>query len=133
MGSCSSRSSKARPTWFLAAASCGEPHRVLYYWHSVANRFLTALSNMFTNLNLTDMEVCYKVFRESVLDRITLGATASGLSRKSPPRSPSSAPRLRIFEVGVAYYGRSYEEGKKITWKDGVKAILAIIRFRFSD
>ena len=111
----------------------GEPHRVLYFWHSVANRFLTGLSNMFTNLNLTDMEVCYKVFRKDVLDRITLRCDRFGFEPEVTAKIARIRPRLRIYEVGVAYYGRSYEEGKKITWKDGVKAILAILRFRFTD
>jgi glycosyltransferase involved in cell wall biosynthesis len=111
----------------------GEPHRVLYFWHSVANKGLTALSNMFTNLNLTDMEVCYKVFRKSVLDRITLRCNRFGFEPEVTAKIAKLRPAIRIYEVGVAYYGRSYEEGKKITWKDGVKAVLAIVRFRFSD
>jgi len=111
----------------------GEPHRVLYFWHSVANKGLTALSNMFTNLNLTDMEVCYKVFRKSVLDRITLRCNRFGFEPEVTAKIAKLRPAIRIYEVGVAYYGRSYEEGKKITWKDGIKAVLAIIRFRFSD
>ena len=111
----------------------GEPHRVLYYWHSVGNRALTTLSNMFTNLNLTDMEVCYKVFRKSVLDRIAIKCDRFGFEPEVTAKVAKLRPRLRIYEVGVAYYGRSYEEGKKITWKDGVKAILAIVRFRFVD
>jgi glycosyltransferase involved in cell wall biosynthesis len=111
----------------------GEPHRVLYFWHSVANKCLTALSNMFTNLNLTDMEVCYKVFRKSVLDRITLRCNRFGFEPEVTAKVARLRPPLRIYEVGVAYHGRSYEEGKKITWKDGIKAVLAIIRFRFFD
>jgi glycosyltransferase involved in cell wall biosynthesis len=111
----------------------GEPHRVHYYWHSVANKILTLLSNMCTNLNLTDMEVCYKVFKRGVLERITLKCNRFGFEPEITAKVAKLRPPLRIFEVGVAYYGRSYEEGKKITWKDGVKAILAIIRFRFSD
>jgi glycosyltransferase involved in cell wall biosynthesis len=111
----------------------GEPHRVLYYWHTLGNKFLTSFSNMFTNLNLTDMEVCYKVFRKSVLDRIQLRCNRFGFEPEITAKIARARPRLRIFEVGVAYYGRSYEEGKKITWKDGIKAILTIIRFRFSD
>lgn len=107
----------------------GEPHRVLYFWHTLGNRFLTALSNMFTNLNLTDMEVCYKVFRKSVLDRIPLVCDRFGFEPEVTAKVARLRPRLRIYEVGVSYYGRSYEEGKKITWKDGVKAILVIIRF----
>ncbi len=111
----------------------GEPHRVLYFWHTLGNKFLTAFSNMFTNLNLTDMEVCYKVFRKSVLDRIQVKCARFGFEPEITAKVAKMRPRLRIYEVGVAYYGRSYEEGKKITWKDGVKAILTIIRFRFTD
>jgi glycosyltransferase involved in cell wall biosynthesis len=111
----------------------GEPHRVLYFWHTLGNRVLTTLSNMFTNLNLTDMEVCYKVFRKSVLDRIQIKCNRFGFEPEITAKIAKLRPRIRIFEVGISYYGRSYEEGKKITWKDGVKAILAIIRFRFSD
>lgn len=111
----------------------GEPHRVLYYYHTLGNKFLTSFSNMFTNLNLTDMEVCYKVFRKSVLDKIDIKCDRFGFEPEITAKIAKARPRLRIFEVGVAYYGRSYEEGKKITWKDGIKAILTIIRFRFSD
>jgi glycosyltransferase involved in cell wall biosynthesis len=111
----------------------GEPHRVLYFWHTLGNKFLTAMSNIFTNLNLTDMEVCYKVFRRDVLDRIELRCNRFGFEPEVTAKIARLRPRLRIYEVGVAYYGRSYEEGKKITWKDGVKAIAAIIRFRFSN
>ncbi len=111
----------------------GEPHRVLYYWHTLGNKFLTAFSNAFTNLNLTDMEVCYKVFRKSVLDQINIKCNRFGFEPEITAKIAKYKPRLRIYEVGVAYYGRSYEEGKKITWKDGIKAILTIIRFRFSD
>jgi glycosyltransferase involved in cell wall biosynthesis len=111
----------------------GEPHRVLYFWHTLGNKFLTSFSNMFTNLNLTDMEVCYKVFRKSVIDRITIRSNRFGFEPEITAKVAKMRPRLRIYEVGVAYYGRSYEEGKKITWRDGVKAILTIIRYRFSD
>jgi glycosyltransferase involved in cell wall biosynthesis len=111
----------------------GEPHRVLYFWHTLGNKFLTHFSNMFTNLNLTDMEVCYKVFRKSVLDQIAIKCDRFGFEPEITAKIAKMRPRLRIYEVGVAYYGRSYEEGKKITWKDGIKAILTIIRFRFSD
>lgn len=111
----------------------GEPHRVLYYYHTLGNKFLTTMSNLFTNLNLTDMEVCYKVFRKDVLDRISIKCNRFGFEPEITAKIAKMRPRLRIYEVGVAYYGRSYEEGKKITWKDGVKAILTIIRFRFSD
>lgn len=111
----------------------GEPHRVLYFWHTVGNRLLTTFSNMFTNLNLTDMEVCYKVFRKWVLDGITLKCNRFGFEPEITAKVARFRPRLRIYEVGVSYHGRSYEEGKKITWKDGIKAMLAIIRFRFVD
>lgn len=109
----------------------GEPHRVLYFWHTLGNRFLTMLSNMCTNLNVTDMEVCYKVFRKEVLDNMTLVCDRFGFEPEVTAKIARMRPRLRIYEVGVAYYGRSYEEGKKITWKDGIKAILTILRFRF--
>jgi glycosyltransferase involved in cell wall biosynthesis len=111
----------------------GEPHRVLYYYHTLGNKFLTSFSNMFTNLNLTDMEVCYKVFRRDVLQRIEVKCNRFGFEPEITAKIAKMRPRLRIYEVGVAYYGRSYEEGKKITWKDGIKAILTIIRFRFTD
>ena len=111
----------------------GEPHRVLYYWHTLGNKFLTWFSNVFTNLNLTDMEVCYKVFRKEVLDRINIKCNRFGFEPEVTAKIAKMRPRLRIYEVGVAYYGRSYEEGKKITWKDGIKAILTILRFRFMD
>src|SRR5436305_6222671 len=111
----------------------GEPHRVLYFWHTLGNKFLTAFSNTFTSLNLTDMEVCYKVFRKPVLDRINIKCNRFGFEPEITAKIAKFKPRLRIYEVGVAYYGRSYEEGKKITWKDGIKAILTIIRFRLSN
>ena len=112
----------------------GEPHRVLYFWHTLGNKVITFLSNMFTNLNLTDVEVCYKLFRKSVLDRIgPLKCDRFGFEVEVTAKVAKLRPAVRVYEVGIAYYGRSYEEGKKITWKDGVKAILAIIRFRFAD
>jgi glycosyltransferase involved in cell wall biosynthesis len=112
----------------------GDPHRVLYFWHTLGNRVITFLSNMFTNLNLTDVEVCYKVFRRDVLKRIApLKCDRFGFEVEVTAKVAKLRPPVRIFEVGIAYYGRSYEEGKKITWRDGIKAILAIIRFRFSD
>lgn len=105
----------------------GEAHRVLYFWHSMMNKFLTTLSNMFTDLNLTDMEVCYKVFRKSVLDQITLEENRFGFE----PEVTAKVARLRcpVYEVGVSYYGRTYEEGKKIGWKDGVRAIYVILKY----
>lgn len=108
-----------------------EPHRVHYFWHSVANRLLTLLSNMMTNLNLTDMEVGYKVFRASVLRRIPpLRCDRFGFEPEVTAKIARLRPRVRVYEVGISYHGRSYEEGKKITWVDGVKAVLTIIRFR---
>ena len=108
-------------------------HRVLYYWHSVGNKILTTLSNMATGLNLTDMEVCYKTFRREIIQQIKIEENRFGFEPEITAKVAKMRPRLRIYEVGVAYYGRSYEEGKKITWKDGIKAILAIIRFRFTN
>ncbi len=109
----------------------GAEHRVLYFWHSVGNRFLTLLSNMFTDLNLTDMETCYKVFRAEVIKNITIKSDRFGVEPEVTAKIARG--RWRIYEVGISYSGRSYEEGKKITWKDGVKAILAILRFAVSD
>lgn len=105
----------------------GETHRVLYFWHSVGNRCLTLLSNMFTDLNLTDMEVCYKVFRQDILDQIELQEDRFGFE----PEFTAKVARLRctIYEVGISYYGRTYEEGKKISWKDGVRAIYVILKY----
>jgi glycosyltransferase involved in cell wall biosynthesis len=105
----------------------GESHRVLYFWHSVANKYLTLLSNMFTNLNLTDMEVCYKVFRRSLLEQIELKEDRFGFE----PEFTAKIARLRrpIHEVGISYNGRTYEEGKKISWKDGVRAVYAILKY----
>jgi glycosyltransferase involved in cell wall biosynthesis len=105
----------------------GVPHRVLYFWHFLGNRFLTLLSNVFTNLNLTDMETCYKVFRREILEKITLKEKRFGVE----PEVTAKLSKLncRIYEVGIAYYGRTYDEGKKIGWKDGVWAIWCIIRY----
>jgi hypothetical protein len=111
----------------------GRPHRVLYYWHSVGNKFLTFLSNIFTNLNLTDMETCYKVFKRSVMDDILpqLESKRFGFEPEVTARVAKLAKkgRARIYEIGVSYSGRTYEEGKKIGWKDGVEAIWCIIKF----
>lgn len=107
----------------------GESHRVLYFWHSVGNKFLTLLSNMFTNLNLTDMEVCYKVFKSSILDRIELTEDRFGFE----PEFTAKIARLgcSIYEVGVSYHGRTYAEGKKIDWRDGIRAIYIILKYGF--
>ena len=105
----------------------GEAHRVAYFWHMVGNRFLTTLSNMFTNLNLTDMETCYKVFRRSVIQNITIEEDRFGFE---PEITAKIAHRgLIIYEVGISYYGRTYAEGKKIGWRDGVRAIYAILKY----
>ena len=106
--------------------------RVLYYWHSVGNKFLTWLSNMFTNLNLTDMETCYKVFKKEILENISIEEDRFGFEPEITAKIAKLRPRIRIFEVGISYYGRTYEEGKKITWKDGIKAIYPIIKYNCS-
>ncbi len=105
----------------------GDSHRVLYFWHSVANRFLTLLSNMFTNLNLSDMEVCYKVFKREILENISLQENRFGFE----PEFTAKVARIncRIYEVGISYYGRTYDEGKKINWKDGVRAVYVILKY----
>lgn len=107
------------------------PHRVLFFWHYVGNKVLTTLSNMLTNLNLTDMETCYKVFTKKVLDSITLKCDRFGFE----PEFTSKIARknFRIYEVPISYSGRDYSEGKKINWKDGVAAIWFIIKFRLTD
>jgi dolichol-phosphate mannosyltransferase len=108
---------------FLASGS----HRVLYFWHSLGNRFLTFLSNMLTDLNLTDMETCYKVFRREVLQKITIEENRFGFE----PEITAKVSKLDvvIFEVGISYYGRSYAEGKKIGWRDGFRALWAILKY----
>lgn len=105
----------------------GESHRVLYFWHSLGNRFLTLLSNIFTNLNLTDMEVCYKVFKREVLDRIELKEDRFGFEPEFTAKIARQG--FVVYEVGVSYYGRTYEEGKKIHWKDGLRAIYVILKY----
>ncbi|GFK92899.1 Undecaprenyl-phosphate mannosyltransferase [Fundidesulfovibrio magnetotacticus] len=105
----------------------GGTHRVLYFWHYLANRFLTLLSNVFTGLNLTDMEVCYKVFRREHLQRMTIVCDRFGIEPELTAKI--ARMKVRIYEVPVSYYGRTYEEGKKIGWKDGVSAIYWIVRF----
>lgn len=103
--------------------------RILYFWHSMGNRFLTLLSNMMTNLNLTDMETCYKVFRRDVIQAIDITEKRFGIEPEITAKIAAWKPRLRIYEVGISYYGRTYEEGKKIGWKDGVAAIWCIIKY----
>jgi len=108
----------------------GGPHRVVFFWHYLGNRFLTTLSNMMTDLNLTDMEVCYKMFRKEVLDSIKLVEDRFGFEAEVTARI-ARGKRWRIYEVPVSYYGRGYAEGKKITWKDGVRALWCILKYRF--
>jgi glycosyltransferase involved in cell wall biosynthesis len=105
----------------------GGPHRVLYFWHYTANRLLTSLSNILTNLNLTDMETCYKVFRREVLQGLELHQDRFGIEPELTAKVARG--KWRIYEVPISYYGRTYEEGKKITWKDGIKAIYCILRY----
>ena len=105
----------------------GEAHRVLYFWHFAGNRFLTLCSNIFTNLNLSDMETCYKVFRKSVIDKITIVENRFGFEPEITAKIAKM--RCRIYEVGISYSGRTYEEGKKIGWRDGVRAIICILKY----
>ena len=107
----------------------GDTSRVLYFWHQVGNKLITGLSNMFTNLNFTDVETCYKVFRKEVLDKIILEENRFGFEPEITAKISKIRPRLKIYEVGISYYGRTYEEGKKITWKDGFRALYAIIKY----
>lgn len=105
-----------------------KPHRILFFWHTIGNKFLTFLSNMFTNLNLTDMETCYKLFRTDIIQGLKLTEKRFGFE----PEVTNKISRLkdiRIYEVGISYYGRTYEEGKKIGWRDGVRAIYCIVKF----
>ena len=108
----------------------GGPHRVCFFWHSIGNRVLTTLSNMMTNINLTDMEVCYKVFRREVLQSIALKEERFGFEVEITAKIARG--RWRIYEVPVSYYGRSYAEGKKITWRDGFRALWCILKYRFA-
>lgn len=102
-------------------------HRVLYFWHSLGNKFLTLLSNVFTNLNLTDMEVCYKVFKRQILDEIELTEDRFGFEPEFTAKIARKG--YTVYEVGISYYGRTYEEGKKINWRDGVRAIYVIFKY----
>lgn len=105
-----------------------EPHRVLFFWHYIGNRFLTLLSNMFTNLNLSDMETCYKVFRRDIIQRVKIEENRFGFEPEVTAKI-ARIPEARIYEVGISYYGRTYLEGKKINWKDGVWAIYCIFKY----
>ena len=104
------------------------PHRILFFWHTIGNRFLTNLSNLFTNLNLTDMETCYKLFNTKIIQSLQLKEKRFGFEPEVTARI-SKIPNIRIYEVGISYYGRTYSEGKKINWKDGFHAIYCILRF----
>jgi glycosyltransferase involved in cell wall biosynthesis len=107
----------------------GEVHRVLYFWHSVANRALTLLSNMLTDLNLTDMETGYKVFRREVLEKITLREDRFGFDPEITAKISHLKPPARIYEIGIRYAGRTYDEGKKIDWRDGITVVISILRY----
>ena len=106
----------------------GKPHRILFFWHSIGNQFLTFLSNMFTNLNLTDMETCYKLFRTDIIKGLQLKEKRFGFEPEVTSKV-AKIKNIRIYEVGISYYGRTYEEGKKIGWKDGVRAIYCIVKY----
>jgi glycosyltransferase involved in cell wall biosynthesis len=110
----------------------GNPHRILFFWHSIGNKFLTFVSNMFTNLNLTDMETCYKLFRSDLVKSLELVENRFGFE----PEVTAKIARIkgvRIYEVGISYYGRTYEEGKKINWKDGFRALYCILKYNIVD
>ena len=106
----------------------GKPHRVLFFWHTIGNKALTIISNMFTNLNLTDMETCYKLFRTNILQAIILEERRFGFEPEITSKI-SRISNIRIYEVGISYYGRTYAEGKKIGWKDGFRAIFCILKY----
>ena len=109
----------------------GRPHRVLYVWHSVGNRFLTLLSNMVSNLNLTDMETCYKAFRREVIQSISLKEDRFGFEPEVTVKI--ARRRLRVYEIGISYAGRTYAEGKKIGWKDGVRALWCLLKYGMTE
>ena len=106
----------------------GNPHRILFFWHSIGNKFLTFLSNAFTNLNLTDMETCYKLFRKDVIQGLHLKENRFGFEPEVTAKI-ARIPNIRIYEVGISYYGRTYLEGKKINWKDGFRAIYCVLKY----
>lgn len=106
----------------------GEPHRILFFWHTIGNKMLTFCSNMFTNLNLSDMETCYKLFKTETIQSIKLKENRFGFEPEVTAKI-SRVPNIRIYEVGISYYGRTYEEGKKIGWKDGFRAIWCILKY----
>ena len=106
----------------------GNPHRILFFWHSIGNKFLTFLSNMFTNLNLSDMETCYKLFRADIIKSLKLKEKRFGFEPEVTAKV-SRYPGIRIYEVGISYYGRTYDDGKKIGWKDGMRAIYCVLKY----
>jgi len=106
----------------------GNPHRILFFWHTIGNKFLTFLSNLFTNLNLSDMETCYKMFNTKIIQGIQLNENRFGFEPEITAKI-ARLPKIRIYEVGISYYGRTYEEGKKIGWRDGVRAIYCILKY----
>ncbi len=109
-----------------------QPHRILFYWHSIGNKFLTNLSNMMTNLNLTDMETCYKLIRSSIAKKLEIKEKRFGIEPEITAKLAKIKP-IRIYEVGISYYGRTYDEGKKIGWKDGFRAIYCILKYKFTN
>ncbi|RYG01703.1 MAG: glycosyltransferase family 2 protein [Chitinophagaceae bacterium] len=106
----------------------GNAHRILFFWHTIGNKFLTMVSNMFTNLNLTDMETCYKLFRADIIKQIKLKEKRFGFEPEVTAKI-ARIPRIRIYEVGISYYGRTFEEGKKIGWKDGFRALYCVLKY----
>lgn len=106
----------------------GNPHRILFFWHSLGNKFLTFLSNMLSNLNLTDMETCYKLFRTDLVQGLSLKEKRFGFEPEVTAKV-ARIPNVRVYEVGISYYGRTYEEGKKIGWRDGFRAIYCIVKY----
>jgi glycosyltransferase involved in cell wall biosynthesis len=109
-----------------------QPHRILFFWHSLGNKFLTSLSNMMTNLNLTDMETCYKLIRSSIAKDINIKENRFGIEPEITAKL-AKIKKIKIYEVGISYYGRTYDEGKKIGWKDGFRAIWCIFKYKFTD
>lgn len=108
----------------------GTPHRILFFWHSIGNKLLTTMSNMMTNLNLSDMETCYKLFKTDIIQNLDLKEERFGFEPEVTAKI-SKIPDIRIYEVGISYYGRTYAEGKKISWRDGCRAIYCILKYRF--
>ena len=109
----------------------GKPHRILFFWHSIGNKLLTFLSNMLTNLNLTDMETCYKMFRTEIIQSMKLKEKRFGFEPEVTAKL-AKIPKVRIYEVGISYYGRTFTEGKKIGWRDGFRALYCILKYKFS-